>query len=132
MATSAAARSAIRGLRTVIYKVNDLQDAKAWYTKLLGFAPYFEEPFYVGYNVGGFELGLDPDVTQVTVGNNVVAYWGVLDINAAVQRIEGLGAELLEPIRDVGGDIKVAVVKDPFGNSLGLIENPFFSPADVK
>lgn len=131
MATSPA-RSAIRGLRTVIYKVNDLEDAKAWYSKLLGITPYFEEPFYVGYNVGGFELGLDPDVTDVIDGNNVVAYWGVLDVEAAVKRVVGLGAELLEPVRDVGGDIKVAVVRDPFGNSIGLIENPSFSPADVK
>ena len=132
MSTLTAGRGAIRGLRTVIYKVNDLEDAKAWYSKALGIAPYFEEPFYVGFNVGGFELGLDPDVTQVVEGNNLVAYWGVLDLEMAVKRMVGLGAELLEPAHDVGGEIKVAVVRDPFGNSLGLIENPHFSPADVK
>ena len=49
-----------QGLRTVIYGVGDLVGAKAWYSAVLGFEPYFDQPFYVGFNVGGFELGLDP------------------------------------------------------------------------
>src|ERR671915_951873 len=72
-----------QGLRTVIYHVDDLQKAKEWYSRVLSIKPYFDEPFYVGFNVGGFELGLDPDTSGVTVGNNAVAYWGVPDIDAA-------------------------------------------------
>ncbi len=56
----------IKGLRTVVYKVPDLARAKAWYTQAFGVAPYFDEPFYVGIKVGGFELGLDPDAPQPT------------------------------------------------------------------
>ena len=52
------------GLRTGIYHVSDLQRAKAWYRELLGADPYFDEPFYVGFEVGGFELGLDPDTSD--------------------------------------------------------------------
>ena len=37
------------------------------------------------------------------------------------------GASPRQPIRDVGGDIKVATVADPFGNVIGLIENPHFA-----
>ena len=62
------------GLRTVIYPSPDLAAAKAWYTALLRQEPYFDEPFYVGYNVGGYELGLDPN-GDVAVGP--IAYWGV-------------------------------------------------------
>lgn len=51
----------ILGLRTVIYPVTDLGKARAWYSTVLEAKPYFDEPFYVGYNVGGFELGLDPN-----------------------------------------------------------------------
>lgn len=51
------------GLRTTIYPVTDLAKAKAWYSAVLGVKPYFDEPFYVGFNVGGFELGLDPDTS---------------------------------------------------------------------
>src|SRR5215813_5311058 len=77
----------IQGLRTVIYKVPDLEKAKAWYTRVLGFEPYFAEPFYVGFQVGGFELGLDPDVTDVKPGGGVVPYWGVEDASAAYARM---------------------------------------------
>jgi catechol 2,3-dioxygenase-like lactoylglutathione lyase family enzyme len=49
------------GLRTVIYPAPDLAASKAWYTALLGVEPYFDEPFYVGFDVGGYELGLNPD-----------------------------------------------------------------------
>ena len=68
------------GLRTTVYPVTDLEKAKAWYSKLLGVAPYFDEPFYVGFNVGGFELGLDPDTSELKPGaGGAVAYWGVED-----------------------------------------------------
>lgn len=49
------------GLRTSIYHVTDISKAKEWYSAVLEIEPYFNEPFYVGFNVGGFELGLDPD-----------------------------------------------------------------------
>ncbi len=78
-----------QGLRTVIYHVDDLQKAKEWYSNVLGFKPYFDEPFYVGFNVGGFELGLDPDMKGISKGNNVVAYWGVKDAKASYQTDSG-------------------------------------------
>lgn len=114
------------GLRTVIYSAPDLAKAKAWYAVAFGVAPYFDEPFYVGFEIGGFELGLDPDVSRVKVGNNAVAYWGVADIVEAHGRLLDRGAEAREPVKDVGGDIKVATVADPFGNVIGLIQNPHF------
>ena len=115
------------GLRTVIYHAPDLAKAKAWYATALGVSPYFDEPFYVGFEIGGFELGLDPDVTGVSVGNNAVAYWGAADIDASYARLLERGAEPRQSVKDVGGDIKVAAVADPFGNVIGLIQNPHFS-----
>jgi catechol 2,3-dioxygenase-like lactoylglutathione lyase family enzyme len=50
-----------KGLRTVIYHVDDIAKAKKCYSDVLGIKPYFDQPFYVGFNVGGFELGLDPN-----------------------------------------------------------------------
>jgi predicted enzyme related to lactoylglutathione lyase len=116
------------GLRTAIYHVPDLAAAKAWYAAVFGVAPYFDEPFYVGFQMGGFELGLDPDMSGVNVGNNAVAYWGVADIDNAYKRLIDRGGEPREPVRDVGGDIKVATIADPFGNVIGLIQNPHFAP----
>jgi predicted enzyme related to lactoylglutathione lyase len=123
----------IKGLRTVIYYVADLAHAKAWWTDLLGFGPYFDEPFYVGFNVGGYELGLHPGAPQSGQPNvSVVTYWGVADITAAFERLRAAGAVEHEPITEVGGDIRVASVFDPFGNVVGIIENPHFSVAAAE
>jgi predicted enzyme related to lactoylglutathione lyase len=118
-----------QGLRTVIYHVDNLEKAKAWYTEALGMKPYFDQPFYVGFNVGGFELGLDPDMSGVSKGNNAVAYWGVKDAAAAYRRMVELGAKKHSDVKDVGGGIRVATVTDPFGNVFGIIENPNFKVA---
>jgi predicted enzyme related to lactoylglutathione lyase len=115
------------GLRTVKYVVTDLPRAKAWYAEAFGVEPYFDEPFYVGFNIGGFELGLDPDVSTQQPGlGGSLAYWGVPDAAAALVRLEAMGARVHEPVQDVGGGIKVASVLDPFGNPVGIIENPHF------
>ena len=110
------------GLQSVIYFVADLAVAKTWYSAAFEVPPYFDEPFYVGFRVGASELGLDPDLTagQPGVGGSV-AYWGVPDLEAAVARIARLGSEVIEPIRDVGGGVRLAVMADPFGNPVGLI-----------
>jgi catechol 2,3-dioxygenase-like lactoylglutathione lyase family enzyme len=120
----------ILGLRTVIYPAPDLAVAKAWYAGLLGIPPYFDQPFYVGFAVGGFELGLIPGGTPGTAGSQ--ALWGVTDAVAAHARLLALGATPLEPVTEVGEGIKVAAVRDPFGNRFGLIENPGFRPENVR
>jgi predicted enzyme related to lactoylglutathione lyase len=114
------------GLRTVIYHAPDLAKAKAWYASALGLEPYFDQPFYVGFEVGGYELGLNPSVADVSVGDNAVAYWGVVDIDKAYQHLLDRGAVQREAVNEVGEGIKVASVADPFGNVIGLIENPHF------
>ena len=116
------------GLRTVVYKVPDLARAKRWYAEVFGIAPYFDEPFYVGFEVGGFELGLDPDVgTQGPGPGGSAAYWGVRDLAAALEHATSRGAAVHTPLQDVGGGIRVAALRDPFGNVVGLIENPHFA-----
>jgi predicted enzyme related to lactoylglutathione lyase len=118
------------GLRTAIYPVDDLGAAREWYTKVTGTAPYFDQPFYVGFAVGGFELGLLPDGKPGADGARPL--WGVANAASALERLLALGATPLEPVTDVGEGIKVAAVRDPFGNRLGIIENPHFKPALVK
>ena len=118
------------GLRTAIYPAPDLAAARDWYAKVLGQAPYFDMPFYVGFAVGGFELGLLPDATPATAGPQPL--WGVANIEAAHARLLEHGATAFEPVAEVGEGIKVAAVRDPFGNRLGLIENPHFDPAAVR
>jgi predicted enzyme related to lactoylglutathione lyase len=119
----------IQGLRTVVYPVTDIADATAWYQRVLEREPYFKEPYYVGFEVGGFELGLVPDGVPGAAG--ATAYWGTADIVAEVQRLLGLGALVDSPVTEVGGGISVAALKDPYGNLFGVIQNPHFDPAKV-
>ena len=121
----------IKGLRTVVYKVPDLARAKAWYSGAFGLTPYFDEPFYVGFHVGGFELGLDPDASPTPAPGGVQAFWAVDDVADAHRRLIAAGAANLEGPHEVGGGIEVATVLDPFGNIIGLIRNPHFDPKAI-
>jgi predicted enzyme related to lactoylglutathione lyase len=120
----------ILGLRTVIYPGPDLPAAREWYEKVLERKPYFDEPFYVGFSVGGFELGLVPDAEPALAGAQPL--WGVDNADRELTRLVELGATVLEPVTDVGGGIRVAAVKDPFGNRFGIIENPHFKASEVR
>lgn len=120
----------LKGLRTVVYRVSDLDAAKAWYSRMLNRDAYFDEPYYVGFNVGGYELGLLPEDLEQPV-ESVTPYWGVDDVHAAWDRLIELGATPHEDIQDVGGDVLLATVHDPFGNVLGIIQNPHFELPDA-
>jgi predicted enzyme related to lactoylglutathione lyase len=117
----------ILGLRTTIYKVSELQKAKEWYSNAFQTKPYFDEPFYVGFDIAGYELGLQPEERpSFDKTASVVTYWGVEDIEQAYADFIKLGAAENEKPVNVGGDIVTATVKDPWGNVIGLICNPEF------
>jgi predicted enzyme related to lactoylglutathione lyase len=121
------------GLRTVIYKAPDLAKAKAWYSDVFGITPYFDMPFYVGFEVGGYELGLDPDVSRISPGpGGATAYWGVKDLADLLARLTKKKVTIASPLQEVGEGIKVATIADPFGNQIGLIENPNFALPDKR
>jgi hypothetical protein len=114
---------ALTGLRTVIYPSNDLEADKAWWANLLGTQPYFDQPFYVGFNVAGYELALLPDADP---SDGALVYWGVDDVPTAVQAAIASGSIEHTPVADVGEDIITATVRTPGGAILGLIDNPHF------
>lgn len=116
----------LQGLRSFIMRVTDLPRATEWYTAVLGKPPYFNEPFYVGFDVGGYELGLHPEEVAPVGRGGGAAYWGVDDADAAVARLLEHGATLEDPVQDVGGGIRLGTVIDPFGNRIGVIKNPHF------
>ncbi|MFF1574179.1 VOC family protein [Leifsonia sp. NPDC058292] len=112
------------GLRTVVYPAPDLAAAKEWWSAVLGVQPYFDEPFFVGFNPGGYELGLDP-AADPEAGPQT--YWGVRSIDAAAARLTELGAVPVDAIADVGDGIRLGTFRAPDGSILGLIENPVFT-----
>ncbi len=117
------------GLRSLIYPVADLDAARAWYTDALGIEPYFDEGPYVGFDLGGYELGLfaagDP-------ADGPKTYWGVADVDAALAHLLAAGATLDQAVADVGGGIRMAAVRDPEGSVFGVIENPLFEVRPVS
>jgi catechol 2,3-dioxygenase-like lactoylglutathione lyase family enzyme len=118
------------GLRTTIYPAADLDASKAWFSALLGIEPYFDEPFYVGFNVGGYELGLVPH--EEGSENEATTYWGVPDARIALARLIDAGAGSHSEVTDVGDGILVAAVREPGGTLLGIIENPRFAISEVR
>jgi lactoylglutathione lyase len=119
--------SLILGLRTTIYMVSDIVEGIAWYTKAFNTKPYFNEPFYVGFNIGGYELGLQSEEKDINLKTeNVCSYWGVNDINETYQHLINLGATKHEEPHNVGGKLMVASVYDPWKNIIGIIYNPYF------
>ncbi|MCH7573958.1 MAG: VOC family protein [Candidatus Marinimicrobia bacterium] len=115
----------IHGPRTITYYVTDLAQAKSWYTAVFETEPYFDEDFYVGFDIEGAELGLLPAKGHAQPGpGGVIAYWGVDDIEEQLQSLLKLGAKPHDAIEDVGGGTKVPSVLDPFGNVIGIIYIP--------
>jgi len=109
------------GMQTVIYPVHDLEQAKRLYTALLGVEPSMDQPYYVGFNVDGQDVGLDPNGhSQGLTGP--LGYWHVDDIAATLQQLRDAGAEEVQAVRDVGGGKLTASVKDADGNIVGLIQ----------
>ncbi len=115
------------GLRTTIYKTNELSKAKLWYSRAFETSPYFDEDFYVGFNIGGFELGLLPETdSNASKTDNVLSYFLFLSFLSTFSHLIEVGAAVHEQPTNVGGELWVASVKDPWGNVIGIIYNPEF------
>jgi predicted enzyme related to lactoylglutathione lyase len=112
-----------QGIRTVIYPVKDIAQAKTLYSKLLGVEPYANEAYYVGFKVGDQEIGLDPNGHKQGM-TGPVGYYHVNDIKKSLQLLLDAGAQVQQEVKDVGGGKLIALVKDADSNIIGLIQLP--------
>ena len=113
----------MHGIKTIIYPVDDLEGAKRRFSALLGTAPTVDAPYYVGWNVDGQDIGLDPHGhAQGMTGP--IAYLHVDDIHARLQGLVDDGAEVVRDVQDVGGGRLIATAADPDGNVIGLLQDP--------
>ena len=108
------------GFQSIVYPVRDLEAAKAVYAALLG-KPHTDQPYYVGFNVDGQEVGLNPHGHQQGM-TGPVGYWQVDDVTAAVDALVAAGGEAKGEPQDVGGGTLIATVTDADGNPIGLIQ----------
>lgn len=109
-------------LRTIVYYAPDLEATKAWFSDFLGTQPYFDQPFYVGFDIQGHELGLDPDPTPYSMGSQSHHYWLVSELDSVLDHAQTLGAEVVSPKTSVGGETYIAQFRTPTGQIVGLIE----------
>ncbi|MDQ6850764.1 MAG: glyoxalase [Actinomycetota bacterium] len=102
-------------IRSLVIPVSDLDAAKAVYTALFG-APHTDQPYYVGYNVGGFEVGLNPG----DMVGGPLAFADVEDLDATRATLLAAGATERSAPREVAVEARVCVLADADGNPIGL------------
>lgn len=137
----------LRGLATVSFYADDVKAARDWYAELLGMEAYYaapsaEQPAYVEFRFGDFqcELGIiDAKYAPHQVGGGpagAIVHWHVDDLEAELDRMVELGATLNEGIVERGNNtgFRTASVTDPFGNLIGIMNNPHYLEilADLK
>ena len=110
------------GIRTIIYPVKDAGRAKGLFGRLLGSEPYVDQPYYVGFRLGEQQIGLLPN-GHVTGVSRPLGYFHVDDIKKSLQALVNEGAEIQQPVKDVGAGRLVAAVKDADGNLIGLLQS---------
>ena len=107
-----------QGIKSVVYPVQDIEKAKAFFRKLLGIDPYVDSPYYVGFKVGIQDIGLDPNGHK----EGMTVYYQVDDIHKSLQSLLDAGATTVQEIKDIGGGGLIASVKDENGSIIGLIQ----------
>ena len=113
----------IQGIRTFVYPVKDIAQAKTLYSKLLGVEPYMDEAYYVGFKIGDQDIGLDPNGHKQGM-TGLVGYYHVDDIKKNLQNLLDAGAQIQQEVKDVGGGKLIATVRDASDNIVGLIQLP--------
>ncbi len=109
-----------QGLKSITYKVPDIEKAKNWYSKVFDTKPIIDTSFGVIFSVGDSSFGLSPNTnTTIKLDDSVIAYWEVDDVDYEYKRLLQLGATVHTEISFVLNR-KRATVIDPFGNILGI------------
>jgi len=107
-----------KGIKTIIYPVNDTVQSKTLFRKFLGVEPYADQPYYIGFKIGDQNIGLVPNNPEA----GMTAFYHVDDIKNSLQILLDAGAQIIQDIRNVGGGKLIASVKDKDRNIIGLIE----------
>ena len=111
-----------RGLNALLFPTSDPARMKRLLSVVLGGEPAFDDAYYVGWQMGGLNIGLDPNGrTRGMAG--ATPFFDVEDIRATVDALKALGATLEEDVRPVGGGMLVAILSDQEGNMIGLSQS---------
>ncbi len=105
----------VNNIKLLVYPVKDLEKAKTFFGKFLDTEPYVASAYYVGYRTSEMEVGLDPNSKL-----GPIAYADVDDIASSLEAMTKMGAEVVQDVKDVGGGLLIAQVKDAYGNVVGF------------
>ena len=105
---------------TIVIPAPDLAAATAFYRTAWRAEPHTDTPYYVGFNLDGQEIGLNPNGETDGMTGPVV-YWDTDDLPAKVAEVEAAGGRIVRPVSDVGGGTSLALLTDPAGNQVGFI-----------
>ena len=107
-----------KGIKTIIYPVKDVMQTKTVFRKLLGVEPYSDQPYYVGFKIGDQDIGLVPDNPEA----GMTAFYHIDDIKNSLQILLDADAEIIQDIKNVGGERLIASVRDKDNNIIGLVQ----------
>ncbi|MDR3686588.1 MAG: VOC family protein [Coriobacteriia bacterium] len=110
-------------MKTILFPTSDIDATKRLFTQLLGMEPFVDEPYYVGFQIGDIQVGIDPTGGDRGM-TGATPFFEVDDVRAAVDELTGLGADLVEDVRSVGGGKQIAMLSDPEGSMIGLAQTP--------
>jgi len=110
---------------TLALSVKDRHASAKWYGDMLGFETLYHAD-EAGWselqtNTGGVTIGLG-EHTEPAPGNCVPVF-GIADLDAARQTLEGAGVKFDGPTDVVEGMVKTATFYDPDGNALMLAQD---------
>jgi len=112
-----------RGIKTILFPTSEIETTKRLFTRLLGTDPFVDEPYYVGFQVGDVQVGIDPTGEDRGM-TGATPFFEVDDIRAAVDELLAAGADLVEDVRGVGGGKQIAMLSDADGSMIGLAQTP--------
>lgn len=108
-----------KGIKIILYPVKDINQSKTLFSKFLGVDPYVDQPYYVGFKINDQDIGLVPNNPE----GGATVFYDVDDIKSSLQTLLDGGAELIQDIKNVGGERLIASVKDKDGNIIGLVQD---------
>jgi len=108
-----------KGIKIILYPAKDMNQSKTLFSKFLGVDPYVDQPYYVGFKINDQDIGLVPNNPE----GGATAFYDVDDIKSSLQTLLNGGAELIQDIKNVGGERLIASVKDKDGNIIGLVQD---------
>ena len=76
-----------KGIETILYPVNDLNQTKKLFNQLLETTPIVDQPYYVGYRIGNQDIGLVPNGSGQSLAGPL-AFYTVSDIRVSLEALK--------------------------------------------